>query len=181
MSGSVILPHGVNGVICFIGIGSNLNEPVEQCREAFRRLALVSGIKVLRISSLYRTEPVGFSEQDWFVNAVVEIRTTLSPCELLDSLHEIEDAIGRIRGPRWGPRVIDLDILLYGQEIILEEFLQIPHPELHKRRFVLEPLYELAAYVIHPSFGVSVRGLKDRLKDGNKAYLCEVYGKACLI
>jgi len=176
----VILPQDVSGVICFIGIGSNLNDSVEQCIEAFHRLSLVNGIKVLRRSSLYRTEPVGFAEQNWFINAVVEIRTTLSPCELLDSLHEIEDNMGRVRGQKWGPRAIDLDILLYGQEVIREECMQIPHPELHKRRFVLEPLCELASYVIHPAFGVSARGLKDRLNDGNKVYLCELCGTACL-
>lgn len=177
----MVLPQDVSGVICFIGVGSNLNNPVEQCMNAFHRLSLEGGIRVLRRSSLYRTEPVGFSEQDWFVNAVVEIRTILSPCELLDSLHKIEDAMGRVRGPKWGPRTIDLDILLYGQEIIMEEFLQIPHRELHKRRFVLEPLCELASYVIHPGFGVSVRGLKDRLDEENKVYFCELYGTACLI
>jgi 2-amino-4-hydroxy-6-hydroxymethyldihydropteridine diphosphokinase len=181
MSKSVILPQDVSGVICFIGVGSNLNNPVEQCMEAFHRLSLVSGIKVLRRSSLYRTEPVGFSEQDWFINAVVEIRTTLSPCQLLDSLHKIEETMGRVRGPKWGPRAIDLDILLYGQEVIQEEGLRIPHPELHKRRFVLEPLCELAAYVIHPAFGVSMHGLKDRLNDENKVFLSELYGTACLI
>jgi 2-amino-4-hydroxy-6-hydroxymethyldihydropteridine diphosphokinase len=177
----MVLPQDVRGVICFVGAGSNLNEPIEQCLEAFHRLSLISGIRILRRSSLYRTEPVGFSEQDWFINAVVEIRTTLSPYELLDRLHEIEDTMGRVRGPKWGPRTIDLDILLYGQEIIMEEFLQIPHPEIHKRRFVLEPLCELASYVIHPAFGVSMRGLKDRLNDKNKVYLCELYGTACLI
>ncbi|MEN6319904.1 MAG: 2-amino-4-hydroxy-6-hydroxymethyldihydropteridine diphosphokinase [Syntrophaceae bacterium] len=177
----MILPQDVSGVICFIGVGSNMGDPIERCMEAFHRLSLVSGIKVLRRSSLYRTEPVGFSEQDWFINAVVEVRTTLSPCELMDSLHEIEDNMGRVRGPKWGPRAIDLDILLYGQEIIREECLQIPHPELHNRGFVLEPLCELASYVIHPSFGVSMRGLKDRLDDENKVYLCELYGTACLI
>jgi 2-amino-4-hydroxy-6-hydroxymethyldihydropteridine diphosphokinase len=176
----VILPQYVNGVICFIGVGSNLGDPVEHCMEAFHRLSLISGINVLRRSSLYRTEPVGFAEQNWFINAVIEIRTTLSPHELLEELQEIEDNMGRARGPKWGPRVIDLDILLYGQEVIWEECLKIPHPELHTRRFVLEPLCELASYVIHPAFGVSLRGLRDRLHDGNEVHLCEVNGTACL-
>ncbi len=115
------LPEDVSGVICFIGVGSNLDNATERCLEAICRLSSVSGTKVLRRSSLYRTEPVGFTEQDWFVNTVVEIRTVLTPRELLKALREVEDGMGRVRGPKWGPRVIDLDILLYGQEVIQEE------------------------------------------------------------
>ena len=170
------LPENVNGIICFIGVGSNLDNPAEQCLEAVCRLSSVNGIKVLRRSSLYRTEPVGFTEQDWFVNTVVEIRTALTPLELLKALQEVEDGMGRARGPKWGSRVIDLDILLYGQEVIQGEDLLIPHPLLHKRRFVLEPLCELASYAIHPSFGVSIRGLMDRLDDESRVYLSQVNG-----
>jgi 2-amino-4-hydroxy-6-hydroxymethyldihydropteridine diphosphokinase len=170
------LPEDVSGVICFIGVGSNLDNPAERCLEAVCRLSSVIGIKVLRWSSLYRTEPVGFTEQDWFVNAVAEIRTALTPHELLKALHEVEDGMGRIRGPKWGPRVIDLDILLYGQEVIQEEDLVIPHPLLHKRRFALGPLCELASYAIHPAFGVSIRGLMDRLDDESGIYLSPVEG-----
>ncbi len=86
--------------------------------------------------------------------------------------------MGRTEGPRWGPRVIDLDILLYGQEVIAEEGLVIPHPELHRRRFVLEPLCELASYAIHPAFGVSVRGLLDRLTDPGLVERCAADEKA---
>ena len=171
----------VNGVICFIGLGSNLNDPAGQCIEAFCRLSSVHGIKVLRRSSLYRTEPVGFTEQDWFINAVIEIRTVLTPHELLKSLKTIEESMGRVRGPNWGPRIIDMDILLYGQEVINDEDLVIPHPELHKRRFVLEPLHEIASYVIHPAFGISISGLMDRLNDENKVYRHRVNVEACLI
>ena len=169
------LPEDVSGVICFIGIGSNLDDPAERCLEAIRRLSSVSGIKVLRRSSLYRTEPVGFAEQDWFVNVVVEIRTALTPHELLKILKEVEDDMGRIKGPRWGPRVIDLDILLYGQDVIQNEDLTVPHPMLHKRRFVLEPFCEIASYVIHPAFGISIRGLIDRSDDQSRVYLNEAH------
>ncbi len=170
------MPEDVSGVICFIGVGSNLDNPAERCLEAVRRLSSVSGIKVLRRSSLYQTEPVGFIEQDWFVNAVAEIRTALTPHELLKALHKVEDSMGRIRGPKWGPRVIDLDILLYGQEVIQEEDLVIPHLLLHKRRFALGPLCEIASYAIHPAFGVSIRGLMDRLDDESGIYLSRVNG-----
>jgi len=157
--------EGVRGIIAFIGIGSNLRDPAVQCRDAFRRIGAIPEIRLLRRSSLYRTEPVGLEDQPWFINTVAEIRTDLPPRKLFEALNEIERKMGRTDGPRWGPRVIDLDLLLYGQEVVAEEGLVIPHPEMHRRRFVLEPLCELASYVIHPAFGVSVRGLLDRLTD----------------
>ena len=159
-----------NGVISFIGIGSNQDDPAARCNEAFSRLCQAGGIKLLRRSSLYRSEPVGLRKQDWFINAIAEIRTRLDPRALLAELQRIEDSMGRVRGEKWGPRVIDLDILLYGQEIIEDDDLVIPHPELHKRRFVLEPLFELAPYAIHPAFGISVHGLMERLEDDSKVY-----------
>jgi 2-amino-4-hydroxy-6-hydroxymethyldihydropteridine diphosphokinase len=171
----------IQGIVCFIGVGSNLDDPASRCCEAVQRVSAVRGIKVLRTSSLYRTEPVGFIEQEWFVNAVIEIRTVLSPRELLNDLRAVEDGMGRARGPKWGPRIIDLDILLYGQEIIQDDNPVVPHPELHKRRFVLEPLCELASYVIHPAFGISIRGLMDRLNDESRVCICDVKGQLCLI
>lgn len=162
----------VRGIIAFVGIGSNLRDPAVQCRDAFRRIGAIPEIRLLRRSSLYRTEPVGFQDQAWFINAVAEIRTDLPPRKLFEALNEIERKMGRTDGPRWGPRVIDLDLLLYGQEVVAEEDLVIPHPELHRRRFVLEPLSELASYVIHPDFGVSVRGLLDRLTDPGLVERC---------
>jgi 2-amino-4-hydroxy-6-hydroxymethyldihydropteridine diphosphokinase len=168
------------GVISFIGVGSNLDDPAARCAEALCRLCQVSGIKVLRQSSLYRTEPVGFEKQGWFINSVVEIRTVLNPHELLRALQNIEGTMGRVRGPKWGPRIIDLDILLYGQEVIEEDDLVIPHPDLHKRRFVLEPLCEIASYAIHPVFGVSMHGLMERLDDESRVYLYRASGEPCL-
>jgi len=156
---------GIRGIIAFIGIGSNLKDPAERCREAVQTLGTIPDIRLLRSSSLYRTEPVGPQDQPWFVNAVAEIRTVLAPRPLLEALREIERNMGRSGETKWGPRVIDLDLLLYGQEVVREEGLVIPHPELHRRRFVLVPLCELAPYAIHPAFGVSLRGLMDRLKD----------------
>jgi 2-amino-4-hydroxy-6-hydroxymethyldihydropteridine diphosphokinase len=155
----------IRGVISFIGIGANVGDPATQCRDAVRRFDTIAGIRVLRCASLYQTAPVGPLEQDWFINTVAEVRTDLSPRKLFETLKAIEMRMGRTEGPRWGPRVIDLDILLYGQEVIDEEGLIIPHPEMHRRRFVLKPLCEIASYVIHPAFGVSARGLLDRLTD----------------
>ena len=161
------LESKVSGVISFVGIGSNMVNPAQRCREAVDRISSVSGVKVLRRSSLYRTEPVGFLEQEWFVNAVIEIRTVLAAHELAAAMQAVEEVMGRKRGPKWGPRVIDLDILLYGQDVIQDGELVIPHPEFHQRRFVLVPLDEIAPYVIHPAFGVSIRGLMERLQEGS--------------
>ena len=160
-------PEGgaVSGVVAFIGIGANMGSPAEMCRTAVEKLDEIPGVRLLRTSSLYRTEPVGPQEQEWFINAVAEVRTSLPPGPLLKALKEIERQLGRTEGVKWGPRIVDMDILLYGQEVIREGELVIPHPELHRRRFVLVPLCELASYVIHPAFGVSVRGLLDRLTD----------------
>ncbi len=151
--------------IVFIGVGSNLDDPLEQCRRAIRCIGETEDIRVLRCSSFYRTEPHGLQEQPWFVNAVVEVRTALPPRALLDRLKGIEKTMGRLPGEKWGPRVIDLDLLLYDQRVIDEEGLTVPHPEMHKRRFVLAPLHELAPYTIHPAFGISVQGLLERLED----------------
>jgi 2-amino-4-hydroxy-6-hydroxymethyldihydropteridine diphosphokinase len=161
----------VSGVVAFIGIGANMGRPASACREAFSRLAEIPGVRLLRKSPLYRTEPVGPQEQTWFINAVAEIRTELSPRQLFSALKETERHMGRIEGARWGPRVIDLDLLLYGQEVVREEGLVVPHPEMHRRRFVLVPLCGLASYAIHPAFGVTVRGLLDRLTDSARVEL----------
>lgn len=156
----------VQGVIAFIGIGANLGDPAKSCRDGFSRMDGIEGVRVVRHSSLYRTEPVGKPDQPWFVNAVAEVRTVLCPKDLLTVLKTIEKEMGRPEEHiRWGPRIIDFDILLYGQEVIRVGGLTIPHPELHRRRFTMEPLYEIASYVIHPAFGISIEGLRDRLDD----------------
>lgn len=166
------LPYSRNrGSICFLGIGSNMGDPEFNCREAAGRISGISGITVLRTSSLYRTEPVGMTDQPWFVNAAAEIRSYLPPGELLQALKGIEKAMGRENAVRWGPRIIDIDILLYGQEVIDEGDLVIPHPEFHKRRFALLPLNEIAPYAIHPAFGVSVQGLLERVEDSSTVVL----------
>jgi 2-amino-4-hydroxy-6-hydroxymethyldihydropteridine diphosphokinase len=142
-----------------------LGDPARNCVEAAGRLSKSEDVNVLRRSSLYKTEPVGLEDQPWFVNCAVEIRTSLRPRPLLEILKKIESYMGRTGTIKWGPRIIDLDILLYGQEIISEEGLTIPHPEMHKRRFVLQPLFEIAPYEIHPVYGISIKGLLDRLED----------------
>lgn len=155
----------MNGIVCYIGIGSNLENALKNCQNALDALAGTKEIILKTYSSFYKTEPVGIETQNYFINAVAEIKTVLSPQKLLAVLQNIENSMGRKRDIKGGPRIIDLDFLFYGQNVIHEQNLVIPHPEVHKRRFVLEPLCEIASYFIHPSFGISIRGLKDRLND----------------
>ena len=123
-------------------------------RGALARLAEESGIELVAVSSIRETEPVGFVEQPRFLNAVAAIETALSPRALLDRLLEIERNLGRTRtGPRFGPRTIDLDLLVYGDEVVDEPGLSVPHPRLAERRFVLEPLAELAPELVVPARG----------------------------
>ena len=130
----------------WLGLGSNLQEPVMQLQQALRRLAETTGLKVLRTSSFYRTPPWGDEQQDDFINAVVQIETSLEPIPLLHVLQSIENVMGRQRsGRRWGPRTIDIDLLLYGERQFHSAELEIPHPRMFERAFVLKPLYELDA------------------------------------
>ncbi len=152
-------------IVCHIGIGSNIGDALQNCRRAVEEICRIESVSLITRSSFYRTEPVGDIDQGYFVNAAAEITTTLKARELLNALETVERKMGRVRALKGGPRIIDLDILFYGQAVIDEGDLVIPHPELHKRRFVLEPLSEIASYAIHPVYGVSVRGLLDRLKD----------------
>jgi len=155
----------LNGIICYIGIGSNLGDALRNCRHAVESLSLAKRIEITRVSSFYKTEPVGIENQNLFINAVVEIKTTLSARNLFQNLQNIEKDMGRKKEVKGGPRIIDLDLLFYGQGVIQDADLIVPHPEIQKRRFVLEPLCEIASYFIHPVFGVSIRGLKNRLSD----------------
>ncbi len=127
----------------FIGVGSNLGRKEENVRRALDLLAGERGVSLTRVAPLYKTDPVGYQEQDWFVNTVAEIETILPPRELLEALMRIENGMGRRRAVRWGPRVIDLDILLYGKTTVSEPDLEIPHPRLQERAFVVVPLAQL--------------------------------------
>ena len=155
----------MSGMICYIGLGSNLGDSLKYCKLAIESISKINGIEVSRISSFYKTEPVGIEDQNVCVNAVVEIKTILSAGNLFKCLQNIEKEMGRKRAIKGGPRIIDLDLLFYGQDVIQKSDLIIPHPEIQNRRFVLEPLCEIASYYIHPVFGISIRGLKERLKD----------------
>jgi len=133
-----------------IGLGGNVGDPVAHCREAVGRLKEHPAVRVLRCSSLYRTEPLGRRDQDWFVNGVVLCETDLEPEELLAVLQDIEKSCGRVRRERWGPRTLDLDLLCFGRVVLDTERLTLPHPRLHERRFVLVPLLEIVPHWKHP-------------------------------
>ncbi len=133
-----------------IGIGSNMGDRRAYCEEAVRLISRFPKTSLLAVSSLYETAPLELLDQDWFINCVAAVRTTLSPQELLRACQEVEQFLGRKRSVRFGPRTIDLDILFYGDQIIRETDLTIPHPRAHERRFVLEPLAEIAPEMEHP-------------------------------
>ncbi|MFQ5470566.1 MAG: 2-amino-4-hydroxy-6-hydroxymethyldihydropteridine diphosphokinase [Gammaproteobacteria bacterium] len=146
----------VNSIVVsvYIGLGSNLDDPVGQIRTAVCSLDELYGSKVITQSSLYQSEPMGPRGQPKFINAVVRLDTSLSAHELLDNLQKIEVRQGRIRSrKRWGPRTLDLDILLFGNEIVKDDILVVPHPGLSEREFVLYPLYEIAPDVKIPELG----------------------------
>lgn len=153
----------------YIGLGSNLGDKAENIRRARQAIASSNGIRLLRSSSLYLTAPWGRTDQDDFINQVIEVETELAPLKLLQRLQEIEIKLGRQRREVWGPRIIDLDVLLYGREIITLEELQVPHPYMMQRLFVLVPLAEIAPELQFPD-GSTVREVLDSIEsrqDGN--------------
>jgi len=138
----------------WLGLGSNLQQPVAQLRQALASLGEAGGLEVLRVSSFYSTPPWGDEQQDDFINAVVEIETSLDPIPLLRVLQSIENVMGRQRsGRRWGPRLIDIDLLLYGDQTFRSADLMVPHPRMHERAFVLIPISELDAELEIPGHG----------------------------
>lgn len=143
----------------YISIGSNLGDREGNIKKAIELIGESPGIRIGRASLLYETEPVGREDQGWFLNQVIEVSTTLSPQELLGLLGKIETTLGRTREERWGPRRIDLDILLFGDLIVDLPELKIPHPELHKRNFTLIPLAEIAPETRDPLLNRSIEDL----------------------
>ena len=137
------------GKLIYLSLGSNLGDRAANLECAIAALP-EAGVQVLRRSSLYETEPVDFLAQPWFLNCVVEAETSLMPRQLLHALQAIERKFGRKKRIARGPRVIDLDILFYGASVIRTQEIEIPHPRMHVRRFVLQPLAEIAPQFVHP-------------------------------
>ncbi len=144
----------------FIGVGSNQGERLEYLSRALQALNAVPGIRVVQMATILETEPVGGPPQGPYLNTAAELQTTLTPRELLTTLQGIERRLGRTPSPqRWTPRPIDVDILLYDDQIVAEPDLVIPHPRMHERRFVLEPLVQLAPDFVHPVLRHSIADL----------------------
>jgi 2-amino-4-hydroxy-6-hydroxymethyldihydropteridine diphosphokinase len=154
------------GHIAYIGIGSNIGNKRDSCEDAISKILRVDRHKLLARSSLYKTAPLGYTAQDWFVNGVIKIETDLEPADLLRSLKTIEASLGRVKTFRWGPRTIDLDILFFDESEIQADELQIPHPLLHERQFVLVPLAEIDPCLIHPALKKTVRELLEAVGEG---------------
>ncbi len=154
--------------LAYLGLGSNIGNRIGYIRRSLVALSRLPKTKVTKVSSLYETEPYGKKEQPWFINIVVEVSTELSPLELFKKCKSIENKLGRQKREKWAEREIDIDILLYDEIIFSTPELQIPHPDMHNRRFVLIPLSEIAPNIIHPVFKKSVSELLIECKDTTK-------------
>jgi 2-amino-4-hydroxy-6-hydroxymethyldihydropteridine diphosphokinase len=143
----------------YISVGSNLGDPLENCRAGIRRLCDGQEVRLLAQSRFYRTAPVDFTDQAWFINAAIKVETALAPFELLHRMHAVQSALGRTPTVRFGPRTLDLDIIFYEKLVLNDPLLTIPHPRMHKRRFVLQPVCDINPAVIHPIIGLDVQTL----------------------
>lgn len=156
----------------FVAVGANMGDKLANCHLALDWLVASDDVADLTCSPFYRTAPVDYLDQDWFVNGVMRFRTCLSPGDLLDRLKDIESRLGRETGGiRFGPRPIDLDIIFYADRIVRTERLEIPHMRMHKRRFVLQPICDIDPAFVHPVFKQTIRYLLDNINDPDQ----EVY------
>ncbi len=154
----------------FIGLGSNMGHKRDNVEQAAAAISNIPEVDLIRCSSLYQTEPWGNTDQDVFINQVIEVETDLSAQELLRALQDIEIKMGRQRKEKWGPRIIDLDILLYGNEVMDDLDLQIPHPHMRERLFVLVPLYEIGPDLRFPDDGATIEEVLSSVlaREGNR-------------
>lgn len=156
-------------VRAWIGLGGNLGEPVATLHAALRALDTLPQTRLLQASKLYRTPAWGVTAQPDFINAVALLESALSPRELMEALLDMERSFGRERNGRWGPRVLDLDLLMHGDAVIDEPGLHVPHPHLHERAFVLLPMVEIDAEVVIPGIGPARDALAGVACDGIQA------------
>lgn len=152
----------------YLSLGSNMGDKRENLLEAIKRVGELENTEVVKSSTILETEPFGYIEQDNFLNTCLEVKTLLTPQEFLSSILKIELDMGRVREIKWGPRVIDIDILFYDDEIIQEDNLAVPHPWICEREFVLEPLSEIAPNYVHPLERKTIMMLARKLKESGK-------------
>jgi 2-amino-4-hydroxy-6-hydroxymethyldihydropteridine diphosphokinase len=161
----------------YIGAGSNIGDKLSNCKKGIE--ALVKSVKATlkKQSRFYRTEPVGFKDQDWFINVVVKLETDLDPFQLLNELKSIERSVGRVHNPiKFGPRVLDLDILFYDDLVTNASGLIIPHPRMHKRRFVIKPICDIDPKIVHPLLKKDMQYLLDNMNENEQRvveYSCD--------
>ncbi|WP_232367018.1 2-amino-4-hydroxy-6-hydroxymethyldihydropteridine diphosphokinase [Desulfocicer vacuolatum] len=159
-------------VSVFISIGSNMGNKYDNCLKGVELLKQLDQTSVIEVSPFYQTDPVDFTDQDWFVNGMVKISTSLLPVPLMAALKGIEQALGQFeKSVRFGPRLIDLDIVYYDNLVINEETVILPHPRMHQRRFVLKPLCDIDAHIMHPVLNQTAQSLLDELKEGEQNIL----------
>ena len=167
--GPIKKESGMGKFRAFISLGSNIGDKLQNIQKAVEILTETGNSTLLRHSECYKTEPVDYADQDWFVNAVIEIETDYPPLRLLKKIKTIEKEMGRNEGGiRFGPRIIDLDILFFDDLIIKEDGLTIPHPRLHQRRFVLKPICDIAPHLVHPVLSKSMETLLNNLNTGQE-------------
>lgn len=164
--------------VAYIGLGSNLGDRHASMRRAVGLLGQVPGLTIdpRGVASLYETQPVELEQMPPFLNSALRVRITEPPVVVLEAMLEIERLMGRKRQVRWESRVIDLDLLLVDDTVIDVPSLTLPHPRLHERRFVLEPLSEIAARLLHPLLGCTIQALKESMKDAQEQQVCAIEG-----
>jgi len=152
-----------------ISVGSNMGDKEANCRKGIDSLLDSGKASLVKASRFYRTSPVDYLEQDWFVNAAVQVETHLEPLDLLAFLQTIQQQAGRTKGGiRFGPRVLDLDIIFYDQLVMKTTSLEIPHPRMHKRHFVLQPICDIDPDIIHPLLNIPLKSLLNQLGDNGQ-------------
>ncbi|MGD9211093.1 MAG: 2-amino-4-hydroxy-6-hydroxymethyldihydropteridine diphosphokinase [Desulfobacteraceae bacterium] len=163
--------HSNNQIVhtAYLSIGSNMGDKLAHCDNALNTISKNGVGTIIARSPYYCTEPVDYVDQDWFLNAVVKIETFLEPLPLLTALQFIQSAAGRkISGVRFGPRTLDLDIIFYDEIILNHERLQIPHPRMHKRRFVLQPICDIDPQIVHPVLKQNIVTLLEQINDSRQ-------------
>lgn len=151
--------------VCYLGLGSNKGDRLSMIKRAIEETARLKDTEVVTISSLYETEPWGVSDQSYFLNCVAEVKTELEAEMFLSMLKEIERRIGRIGREKWREREIDIDLLMYGDSVLSAGMINVPHPEIEQRKFVLVPFAEIAENTVHPVSGLTIGGLLRKSKD----------------